>query len=617
MANHFNEAGQDAFYTRVEKYRAEIEKLLYSLYGKNSPKEAFFNSLVACNKNRSPYLRNLDNKRAIDNQWYLSRTSIGMTMYTNLFNGTFKGIEDKIPYLNELGITYLHLMPIMKTPEPDNDGGYAVDSYLDTNPSLGSIDDFRNLAIKLHESGISICLDFVMNHTSSTHEWAEKAKNGDEEYIEYYQTFDDRTIPDEYEKTVPEVFPSTAPGNFVWSDELKKWVLSSFYPYQWDLNYHNPRVLIEMISNMLRLANMGVDVFRLDAVPYIWKELGTSCRNLPQVHSILRLFRIALEIAAPSCILKGEVVMAPSELASYFGTPEAPECHLLYDVPMMVNIWSSIASQDARLMMRQYERILSLSPNCSFINYARCHDDIGWGLDESDERDLGIDPLLHKIFLYRFYDGEFLGSYARGELYNYDDQSKDARSCGTCASLCGLESASSAEEKKKAISRIMLAYGTIWAMKGIPMINSGDEIGQLNDYSFHEDMKRCSDSRNVHRSKFDWNKAKKRNISGTSENTIWKMLASFREARNSLCLFDNDAYISTWQSGNDHVFSIRRKKDNDDMLCISNFSDKQEFIKFAYFVGEYKDIFSGKTVYPGLGFWIEPLSVMWILQKTN
>ncbi len=589
----------------------ELRSLFFALYGDSADFNSLLITIEKHKDNRSANLKLLDEKRRLQPYWYLSRDAVGLTMYTELFNGTFKGIEEKLPYLKELGITYLHLMPVMKMPAKLNDGGYAVDDYLSMDSKFGTNEEFCHLISSLHKENISICLDFVMNHTSSTHIWAEKAKRGDKEYLDYYEVFKDRTIPDEFEKTTPDVFPESAPGSFVWSEELSGWVMSSFYPFQWDLNYHNPKVLIAMLSNMLELANWGVDVFRLDAVPYIWKKLGTCSRNLPEVHKILRIFRLALDIAAPGVILKGEVVMAPNELKAYFGE-EMDECQLLYGVPMMVNIWSSLFSRDARLIMAQAKRIFSLPLRDSFVNYARCHDDIGWGLDEDDERSFGIDPLLHKIFLYEFAAGIFPESYSRGELYNYDSETKDARSCGTTASLCGLESAQTDDEKHKALQRIFLVYGTMWSLKGFPMISSGDEIGQLNDYSYKNDPDKRADSRNVHRSKFNWMKAERRNSEETEENAIWSFLTALKAARSSSIAFDYDAEISTWQSGCNRVFSIRRRKEDKDMLCISSFSEDVEFVRFEYFTGLYKDIFRGTVVEPGIGFYIEPLSVMWI-----
>lgn len=362
---------------------------------------------------------------------------------------------------------------------PHNDGGYAVEDFDTVDPALSTNKDLENLTRELRKAGISLCLDFVMNHTASTHRWAMAAKAGDPWFQAYYHLYDDRTIPDQYEQTVPQVFPNTAPGNFTWCEEMHKWVLTTFHDYQWDLNYANPAVFVDMTKSILHLANLGVEVFRIDAVPYSWKQLGTTCRNLPQVHTIVRMLRMVLECVCPAVILKGEVVMAPKELAAYFGTPEKPECHMLYNVSTMVNLWGALASRDTRLLKAQLDALHALPDNCWFVNYLRCHDDIGWGLDEAVENRLGIDPQKHKEYLYHFYEGNFPGSWAKGELYNYDPATGDARSCGTTASLCGVEQALEKGDKTAldyAVKRDLLLHTAMAFLQGFPMLNCGDEI---------------------------------------------------------------------------------------------------------------------------------------------
>ena len=593
-----------AYSERFSVIKDELEWLYMELYEDRDMLHKLEATMEEMAISRKVDLQTLDERRLRNPRWFLDSSMVAETMYTELFNGTFNGIAEKIDYLKKLGITYLHLMPFLKTPEKDNDGGFAVSDFLDTNEHLGSVDDVEALADVLRENGISLCMDFVMNHTSDEHSWAIQAKQGNKEAEKMYITYPDRTIPDEYEKTVPEVFPETAPGNFIYSEEMGKWVLSTFYPKQWDLNYHNPAVFNAIASAMMFWANKGVEIFRLDAVPYIWKELGTNCRNLPKVHTIVRMIRIILEAVAPSTILKGEVVMAPKELAAYFGTREKPECHLLYGVASMVNIWGALASEDTRLLKYQIEALLSLPEHSAFVNYVRCHDDIGWGLDEDAERQLGIDPLRHKIFLYEFYSGAFPGSYARGQLYNYAPESLDARSCGTTASLCGLEKARidrSAKETADALSRIILLHRTCYALEGFPMLNSGDEIVQLNDYSYMNDPDRAADSRNLHRSHFNWNRAGLRKDPSSVEGLVFTELQRLGRLRSDHPCFADDACVRTWLSHNDSVIAVRRTQGDHDLLCLSNFSDRTQPVHFDYFIGKYRDIFTGSGFEPGLG----------------
>ena len=568
----------NTFGNRLARHHDELDQLFMSLYDDRAALEDLEQAMAAAYEARPDDLKKLDKQREADPDWYKRGTMFGMTMYTDLFAGSLRKLANRIPYLEEQHLTYLHLMPLLKMPHPQNDGGYAVEDFNTVDPSLGTNADLASLTKKLRKAGISLCLDFVMNHTASTHEWAMKAKAGDPEYQDYYFCYDDRTIPDEYERTTPQVFPNTAPGNFSWCDEMHKWVLTSFYPFQWDLNYRNPKVLVAMLASALNLANLGVEVLRIDAVPYIWKQLGTASRNLPQVHTIVRMLRIALECVCPAVVLKGEVVMAPKELAAYFGTPEHPECHMLYNVSTMVNLWSALANGDTRLLKAQIDALDALPENCWFVNYLRCHDDIGWGLDEPQEWRLGIDPFRHKEFLYHFYEGSVPGSWSMGELYNYDAASGDARSCGTTASLCGIEKALYTHDKpslERGIDRDLLMHKAMAFLRGFPMLNCGDEIAQLNGWDYKDDPDRVEDSRNLHRSKFNWRAAAKRNEPGTLQNRLWEGMAELRRMRDDPC-FAPDAWVTTWDTHNQSVLAIVRKVDDAVLLGLFNFSQADQ-----------------------------------------
>ena len=568
----------NTFGNRLARHHDELDQLFMSLYDDRAALEDLEQAMAAAYEARSDDLKKLAKQREADPDWYKRGTMFGMTMYADLFAGSLRKLANRIPYLEEQHLTYLHLMPLHKMPHPQNDGGYAVEDFNTVDPSLGTNADLASLTKKLRKAGISLCLDFVMNHTASTHEWAMKAKAGDPEYQDYYFCYDDRTIPDEYERTTPQVFPNTAPGNFSWCDEMHKWVLTSFYPFQWDLNYRNPKVLVAMLTSALNLANLGVEVLRIDAVPYIWKQLGTTSRNLPQVHTIVRMLRIALECVCPAVVLKGEVVMAPKELAAYFGTPEHPECHMLYNVSTMVNLWSALANGDTRLLKAQIDALDALPENCWFVNYLRCHDDIGWGLDEPQEWRLGIDPFRHKEFLYHFYEGSVPGSWSMGELYNYDAASGDARSCGTTASLCGIEKALYTHDKpslERGIDRDLLMHKAMAFLRGFPMLNCGDEIAQLNGWNYKEDPDRVEDSRNLHRSKFNWRAAEKRNEPGTLQNRLWEGMAELRRMRDDPC-FAPDAWVTTWDTHNQSVLAIVRKAGDAVLLGLFNFSQADQ-----------------------------------------
>ncbi len=329
------------FASRFARHEEELRCLYFELYhGDTQAWEYFVGTLCRCWKERSEELRTLDRKRMENPNWYKGHSLTGMLMYVEAFAGTLKGVREKLDYVQECGVNYLHLMPLLESPSGRSDGGYAVADFRKVEPELGTMEDLEALTSECHARGISVCLDFVMNHTSEDHEWARRARAGETEFQDRYFFFDDWTIPNEYEKSVPQVFPTTAPGNFTWCGEAGKVVMTTFYPYQWDLNYANPVVFNDMTENLLFLCNQGVDIVRLDAVPYIWKQLGTSCRNLPQVHRLVRMMRLVCETVCPGTLLLGEVVMEPSKVVPYFGTVEKPECHMLYNVTTMASTWT-------------------------------------------------------------------------------------------------------------------------------------------------------------------------------------------------------------------------------------------------------------------------------------
>ena len=488
---------------RFLKHYDELKWLYLELYqNREDMFRSLCRSMYGFYEGRNVSLKSIDCERLENPEWYKGNQMLGMMMYADAFAGNLKGVKEKLDYLKECNVNYVHLMPLLDSPEGKSDGGYAVSDFRNVKPELGTMKDLELLAGECHKRNISVCLDFVMNHTSEEHEWARRAKEGDTEYQKRYYFYENYDVPSEFEKTVPEVFPTTAPGNFTWLPDLQKFVMTTFYPYQWDLNYWNPVVFNEMMINALNLINKGVDIIRIDAVPYIWKQPGTNCRNLPQVHSIVRMLR---EIVCPGVLLLGEVVMAPDKVVPYFGTIEKPECHMLYNVTTMATTWNTVATRDTRLLRMQMDIVNRLPKEYIFLNYLRCHDDIGWGLDYLWLMQFGIGEVSHKKYLNDFLTGQYLNSFARGELYNSDPQSGDARLCGTTASLCGIEKAvyeRNEDALERAIRLDLMLHAYMLAQSGIPMIYSGDEIGQENDYSYHENPGKRDDSRYLHRGKF-------------------------------------------------------------------------------------------------------------------
>jgi len=592
---------EDRLNGRLEKLKTIYAKF----YGKHAGADAHFDQLIhvmriAYNE-RSAVLIAEDKA---DPRWYMSNKLVGMMLYTDLFAGDLDGVAGKIPYLKDMGITYLHFMPLLKARVGQNDGGYAVADYRSIDPRFGTMDQFRELVGTLRREGISVCLDYVVNHTARDHIWAQKALAGDPEYQAMYFMYDREDIPRAFEETVEAVFPKVAPGNFTYYPQIKKWVFTSFYEFQWDLDYHNPRVFEEMTDILLFLANTGVKVIRLDAIPFMWKKLGTNCRNLPEVHTLLRMFRLITDIVCPSVVLKGEAIVEPYQIVKYFGKDNEEECQILYNAARMVNIWNSLATRDARLMTRSDKYAFAVPQSACWVNYARCHDDIGWGMNEIELRGLGLDPAKHKQFLINFYKGSHEYSHSRGELYEFNPDTMDARNSGTLASMCGLETAVLARDeyqRELAIKRILLIHALLLSSSGIPLIYSGDELAALNDYSYKEDPGKVHDTRWLHRAFFDWERAANRHDKSTDEGHVFTELKKLIAIRSDSDIFRTGMQTGIIECCEPAVYSFAKYNDGQTFIFIGNFCEDRQFIdtrpfRDAGIYGHKTDLPQGKTV---------------------
>lgn len=567
------------FAQRMEKHQDELRWLYMELYGNDAMYAELCEQMHDYYLKRSTELKKRDIKKEKNSDWFKEKEMLGMMLYIDNFAGNLKGVEKKLAYLKECNVNCLHLMPFLDTPKGKSDGGYAVADFRKVRPDLGTMKDLARLTEKCHENGMNVCMDFVMNHTSEEHEWAKRARAGEGEYMSRYFFYDNGDIPARYEETVPQVFPTTAPGNFTWLPEIGHYVLTTFYPYQWDLNYRNPRVFNEMMYNFLFLANQGMDIIRIDAVPYIWKELGTSCRNLKEVHTIVRMMRMIAEIVCPSVILLGEVVMEPEKVVPYFGTVEKPECHMLYNVTTMATTWNSIATRDIRLLKKQMDIVSRLPKQYTFLNYLRCHDDIGWGLDFDTMKQWGMEEPSHKRYLNDYFTGKIADSISRGELYNDDPVTQDARFCGTTASMCGIEAAGfegNAEKMQVAIQEDLMLHAYMLTQSGIPMLYSGDELGQVNDYSYKDDAEKASDSRYLHRGAFLWELADKRKDLSTVQGQLFQMLNRLEQIRRQENVFSQEAEVYTYDVHNDSILGILREYKGERFIALFNFSENEQ-----------------------------------------
>lgn len=610
------------FRNRYECREAELRSLYEQLYP--GQKEGFAYLIQRMYQNyveRPVPLRKIDRKREKDPGWYKGNDILGMMMYTDAFAGTLQGVKEKLDYVKSCGVNYLHMMPLLESPKGRDDGGYAVADFRKVKPELGTIEDLKELTSLCHEQGISCCLDFVMNHTSEDHAWAKAARAGDPQARSRYFFYDNWDIPNRYEETTPQVFPTTAPGNFTWLPDCNQVVMTTFYPYQWDLNYANCMVFNDMVDNMLFLTNCGIDVIRLDAVPYIWKELGTKSRNLPQVHTLVRMMRLVSEIVCPGVLLLGEVVMEPAKVLPYFGSVDKPECHMLYNVTTMASTWNTIATKDVGLLRRQMDQVCALPKEYVFLNYLRCHDDIGWGLDYDWLKQFGIEEVPHKKYLNDVLTGRGYDSDARGELYNDDPRLGDARLCGTTASLCGLETAlyeNNPDKVKRAVACDLMLHAYLLIQSGIPVLYSGDEVGQLNDYSYKENPDKCADSRYLHRGKFQWEKLKKTDKNYRVSMEIFHTLRKMEEIREQHPVFNGKADVWTFDTGYSHVLGIGRYLDGEEIRAYFNFSEYElDEVWMPMDEGrKYTDLLSGMTM-EAAGNHLSGYGCRWFYRKYN
>ncbi|MBR7187268.1 MAG: amylosucrase [Clostridia bacterium] len=585
------------FSARFARHEDELRWLYCELYHNDLQAYDYFLKMMhAAYEARPESLKALDRAREADPEWYKGHELVGMLMYVNAFAGTLQGVREKLDYIQDCGVNYLHLMPLLESPEGRSDGGYAVSNFRKVQPELGTMDDLAALAEDCHARNIAVCLDFVMNHTSEDHEWARRARAGEREYQQRYFMYDSWDIPNAYEQTVPQVFPTTAPGNFSWCPEVGKVVMTTFWPYQWDLNYANPVVFNDMTDDMLFLCNHGVDIVRLDATPYIWKALGTSCRNLKQVHTLVRMMRMVCEIVCPGTLLLGEIVMEPSKVVPYFGSVEKPECHLLYNVTTMASTWHTVATRDVRLLVHQLRQVFALPKMYTFLNYLRCHDDIGWGLDYPFLSAFGQQEVSHKKYLNDWFTGKWPGSPSRGELYNDDPRLGDARLCGTTASLCGLQTAleqGDPEAVEQALRLDIMLHAYMFTLSGIPVLYSGDEIGQLNDERYHDDPLKAGDSRYLHRGDMDWARAEKRTDPESVEGRLFSAIHRMEGLRRARRVFDGAADCTDINTGSDQVLGIVRTYQGEKLVALFNFSDEAQTVRLGH-PERFLDLWTGR-----------------------
>ncbi len=629
LKNEISKQDLRHFYTRLGANFYAIHSLFERLYGHRDDFEDQALHLVERMArqyiNRPDKLKQLDMEREQDHNWFLSQKWLGMALYSNGFAGDLKGMRDHLGYFQELGVNLVHIMPIMRCPEGHSDGGYAVSDFREVDQRVGSMEDLTALSTDMRERDILLVLDVVVNHTSNEHEWAQRARAGDAVFQDYYYTFETRNMPDMFEQSMPEIFPQTSPGNFTWDEEMERWVMTVFNSYQWDLNYSNPAVFIEMLDIILHWANKGADILRLDAVAFLWKKIGSTSQNEREAHLILQLMKDCCQVTAPGVLYIAEAIVAPVEVIKYFGEDAviAKECEIAYNATYMALLWDAVATKNAKLLNQGIKSLPVKLERATWLNYVRCHDDIGLGFDDSDILLAGYKPNNHRKFLFDYYTGKFNESHARGFPFGENEKTGDARISGSLASLAGLQYAlelGDPEAIEDAIKTILLLHSMIMSFGGIPLLYYGDELGVLNDTSYLDDPHKSVDTRWVHRPNIDWQKAENRNIPGTVEYKIFTALKRMIAVRKEIEVFADFNNRELIEVENPHLFVFGRynlMKQAEQVLVVANFDGKPQHLDLGdvgnwannntqmidLYTGQTPDIFKSTLVIPGFGFY--------------
>ncbi len=602
------------FYTRLGANFYAIHTLFQTLYGRRADfKEQMVRlteRLAQAYVDRPTTLKQIDISREEDHTWFLSEQWVGMALYTDGFAGDLKGLHEKLPYLCELGVNMIHVMPILKCPVGASDGGYAVSNFRDIDPRAGTLEDLCALGAGLRKRNMLLTLDVVVNHTSDEHPWAQQARAGDPTYQDFYFCFANREVPDMFEETMPEIFPETSPGNFTWDEQMGRWVMTVFNSYQWDLNYTNPSVFIEMVDIILFWANRGADIIRLDAVAFLWKKIGTSCQNQREAHLILQLMKDCCQVVAPGVLFIAEAIVAPFEIIKYFGEDAviAKECEIAYNATFMALLWDTVATKNALLLNQGLKSLPNKLDRATWLNYIRCHDDIGLGFDDADISACGYEPPAHRKFLVDWFTGQYDDSPARGRPFGVNPKTGDARIAGALASLAGLETAIERNDQAgidHAVDLILTLHGMILSFGGIPLLWYGDEIGTPNDNAFLADAHKAGDARWIHRPRIDWTRAEERHRQGTPEQRIFdglKRLIAVRKTTVAFADFNNRELID---ANNPHLFVFLRTHPallGEAVLVVANFDAAPQYLNIdtlsrrgLFRAGDPQDIATGHT----------------------
>jgi amylosucrase len=590
---------------------------------------------------RPARLRRRDLDRLVRPDWFAAPDQLGYAAYADRFAGDLVAIRKTLPYLSELGVTVLHLLPL-QTPRPEpHDGGHAVADHRSVRPDLGTVDELSALSADLHGQGMSLGLDLVLTHVAREHEWARRARIGRRRYRGAFHVLADGARVDRLARTVPPAWPGAAPP-FTWDDELGASVWTTFHPWQWDLDWSNSDVFCASLDIMCSLANLGVDVLRLVGLPFAWKRDGTGCRDLPEVGALLQALRAALRIAAPSLAVAAPSAASGDDPGVYAGRGRRSGrgADLAARDDLAAHVWAMLATGRTELAARALSRVPPHPPGAAWTVTVRDHDEIAWRVSDADAAAVGLHGPDHRAFLTGFYTGQHPGSFARGARFRVDvpagptgphGRYGEERVVGSTARLAGLDAALELPPGPRreaalddAVARVLLAHAVVLGWGGLPMLWSGDELGLRGDPAWCADPARAGDTRWLHRPVLPWGvsplgeRADDRHDASTVAGQLFSGMRHLARVRAGLPQLHASAEAEIVDTGTPAVLAVLRRHPVGPMLGLYNVAGRLLRLDgglLALVPGRPWDALTGAPVAADAsgGWWLPPYAARWLV----
>ena len=584
-------------FTIPAKLEAEIKASIVQIYGKERCDE-IYNKIteIAAQavKNRSAQLKADDIKRSQD--WY--KDEIIYMFYTDQFGvtntdskNTFKDTERMFGYLKDLGVTTLYMLPFADSPMQDS--GFDVKNPRDVRSDLGGMKEFKDFITKAKQSGFKIKADLVLNHFSQEHEWFKDIEKGDLSKLDYFIVTDEMPLYKKYQDeklgTVVEYFEkdgSVSKRRLIFPENTENhwrkvtikgkdyYFYHTFYPFQLDINWENPEVLYYCLETISYWCNMGIDIFRMDAIPYLSKEPGTNAENQPKTHAIIRLLSNYIQATAPSSVIQVEACQHPKDILPYFGKERTvdiksgdktkaikrtDEAQIAYHFPFMPAIWASLITKDKKYFFEANKETPAIPESATWAIFLRVHDELTLEMVTPEIREIIHNGLVKKGADFR------KGFGVSGRMANFLDNDPD---------------------------RIGLAFSILMSLPGVPIIYYGDEIGARNNFKNAKEIEQerkarqkksktkskllsYFDSRDIHRGNIPY-----KLFYGSAKDyyefnsKVYKKVKNLIQLRKELPVMSRGQFILLNTKDPANFAYIRKDKDKQ-IIVVNNLSDKK------------------------------------------